>query len=154
MSHTTSSEPETPPKSAEQLRLEMKQIRRELGGNVEVLVENAERLMDWKYYAHRYPWAMVGVAAFLGYILVPSRTVVLPSDDRTLEKLAARMPVVVKHVEPEKKKATWMGSLMNMALNAALRAGQAYLSQQVGKVLAVHAANQQQPQPHQPAEYH
>jgi hypothetical protein len=147
---TTSSEPE---KSADELRAEMRQIRREMGRDVEVLVEHAERLMDWRYYVHRYPWATVGVAAFLGYYLVPQRTVVMPTDERTLERIAAKIPVMVKSVEPgkEEKKTTLFGSLINMGMNAALRAAQAYASQQLGKFVTERMTAPQQP-PRQHAE--
>jgi len=139
---TGTSEPLPP---ADRLRQEMRTIRRELGQDVEELVEQAEQLMDWRYYVRRYPWATVGVAALLGYFVVPQRIVTLPTDEHTLSKLADRLPIHVKPSEP--KKSSLLGWLVSMSTGMALRAASAYLSQQVGKVMA------QQTSP-QPAEVH
>jgi hypothetical protein len=132
-----------PQQEAEHLRQQMRQIRRELGEEVEELVENAERLMDWRYYVHRYPWFMVGVAAFIGYYLVPRRTVAFPTDNNTLARLAERIPVVVRQ-EPEAKKPGLYGSLLSFGTNLLMRAALAYAGQQLGKIMGQQAT---EPQP-------
>jgi len=124
-----------PPPQADRLRQEMRTIRRELGDDVEELVEHAERLMDWKYYVQRYPWACVGGAALLGYFLVPQRIVTLPTDEHTLSRLADRLPIHTKPAEP-KKQQSMLGWLVSMGTGMALRAAGAYLTQQLGKIVA------------------
>jgi len=128
---TTSSLPKT---SADELRREMRTIRRELGENVEELVENAERLMDWHYYWQRYPWACIGGACLLGYFVIPSRTITLPTDERTLSRLAERLGGEVKK-GTETKKQSLLGQLISMGTGMALRGAFAYLSQQMGNSL-------------------
>lgn len=138
---TTVTTSESPP-SAERLRQEMRTIRRELGQEVEDLVENAEQLMEWRYYVRRFPWASLSVAALLGYFVVPQRQVTLPTDEHTLARLADRLPLHGKPSEP--KKQSTFGWLLSMGTGMALRAASAYLSQQVSKVMA------QQQQQHAP----
>lgn len=133
---------ESPP-SADRLRQEMRTIRRELGQEVEDLVEHAEQLMEWRYYVRRFPWASVSVAALVGYFVVPQRIVTLPTDEHTLSRLTDRLPLHGKPSEP--KKQSMFGWLLSLGTGMALRAASAYLSQQVSKVMA-----QQQQQPHAP----
>jgi hypothetical protein len=143
----TASDPE---QHAKDLCRQMRTIRRELGDDVEELVVQAERLMDWRYHMQRYPWAMMGAAALVGYFLVPRRTVSLPTDDSTLAKLAERIPVHLPP-PPEKKKQSLVGSLVSAGANMAWRAALAYATQQVSKMVAQQAAAAQQ---QQPAEVH
>jgi len=144
--HTTGTS--DPPPQADRLRQEMRTIRRELGDDVEELVEHAERLMDWKYYVQRYPWACLGGAALLGYFLIPQRIVTLPTDEHTLSRLADRLPIHTKPAEP--KKQSMLGWLVSMGTGMALRAAGAYLTQQLGKI----AAQQPAPVHHSHAEIH
>jgi len=119
---------------AEQLRQEMRCIRRELGENVEELVVQAERLMDWRYYVHRYPWASIGVAAFLGYFFVPGRTVVLPANKETIARLVEHIPAAVK--QPDSKKSTLLGTLFSLGAGLLGRAAVGFATQQVQKMMA------------------
>lgn len=141
MSTTYTTGTSDPPPQADRLRQEMRTIRRELGDDVEELVEHAERLMDWKYYVQRYPWASVGGAALLGYFLVPQRTVSLPADESTLSRLANRLPLHPQSSEPKRQGPTLLGSLVSMGTGLAMRAATAWLTAQVGKVMASQAAN-------------
>jgi len=147
MSTTLTTGTSDPPSQAQQLRQEMRTIRRELGDNVEELVENAERLMDWKYYVQRYPWASIGAAALLGYFIVPQRMVTLPTDEHTLSRLADRLPIHPQPSEPKKPRTTLLGSLISMGTGLALRAATAWLTAQVGKVMAKEAAHETARQP-------
>jgi len=133
-----------PPAAADRLRQEMRTIRRELGDEVEELVGHAEQLMDWRYYLRRYPWASLGVAALVGYFVVPGRTVTLPTDEHTLGQLAERLSLQ-KPAAPAKK-SSLLGSLVSMGAGWAARAALAYATQQVSKILTA------QPAMHQPVE--
>lgn len=128
------------PKNADELRREMRQIRRELGQDVEGIVENAGRLVDWRYYMRTYPWAAVGLAAVAGYALVPQRAAVVTADAKSLSKLAKNNQVMI-HSQPQ---ATTRPSLadtaMSLAGNMLLRATLAYAGQQIGKLMGESAA--------------
>jgi len=121
----------------------MRTIRRELGDEVEELVEHAERLMDWRYYLQRYPWACLGAAAFVGFFLVPGRTVVSPVSEQTLNQLADRLSPPPEKEPP--KKPGLFNWLLSTAISMASRAALAYATQQVSKVMAAHMPNPPQP---------
>jgi len=128
--------PETLPSTSQvdRLRQEMRTIRREMGEDVEELVEQAERLMDWHYYWQRYPWACVGAATLLGYFVVPGRTITLPTDERSLGKIAERLSGEVQKAG-ESKKPSLLGSIISMGTGMLLRGAAAYVTQQLGKSL-------------------
>lgn len=127
-----------PPTQADRLRQEMRTIRRELGGDVDEIVEHAERLMDWRYYVERFPWASVGAALVAGYLVVPGRYVTLPTDERTLEKLAERIPVARKKAEPAKK--SMVAGLVSLGTGFLMRAAMGYATQYVQKMMAQNSA--------------
>lgn len=122
----------TPSEEADSLRRQMRTIRRELGNDVEELVVQAERLMDWRYYIQQYPWAMTGLAAIVGYFIVPRRNVTLPTDASTLARLAEKIPVMMP-TPPQPKKQGLVGSLISMGTSYAMRAALAYATQQLSK---------------------
>lgn len=113
--------------SPDQLCQQMRAIRRDLGQNVQEIVGQAERLMDWRYYVQRYPWASVGAAVVLGYFIVPRRTSLLPTDATTLTRLAQHIPVTVQ-VPIERKRPTLFKSLITMGTTLATRAALSYIS--------------------------
>lgn len=118
----------------DQLCQQMRAIRRELGQDVEEIVEHAERLMDWRYYVQRHPWASVGVAIALGYFVMPRRSLVLPTDESTLARLAQRIPVTVQAPVPPKRSSLFR-VLLTMGTSLAMRAALSYLSQRVGTLV-------------------
>lgn len=133
---TRTSEPQP---QADRLRQEMRTIRRELGGDVDEIVEHAERLMDWRYYVERFPWASVGGALVAGYLVVPGRYVTLPTDERTLEKLAERIPLTMqKSAEPAK--TGLLAGLISVGTGFLMRAAMGYATQQFSKLAAQHSA--------------
>jgi len=119
--------------NADHLRGQMRSIRRDLGDDVEVLVENAERLLDWRYYVQRHPWAAVGVAAVLGYFIVPRRIVTLPTDERSMTQLAERIAPAI--APPQPKQPGLLSGLVSLASGVLLRAALGYATQHVGKLL-------------------
>jgi hypothetical protein len=58
---------------AGEIQQRMKMIRGEMGHDMRTLVTNARTLSDWRYYWNKYPWALCGAAAVIGYVLVPPR---------------------------------------------------------------------------------
>jgi len=136
---TSLSTPSNLPSQADSLRQQMRSIRRELGSDVEELVEHAERLLDWRYYIQRYPWALIGAATFVGYFLVPGRTVVFPTDEGALARLAEQIPVSVKPTE--EKKQGFLAGLLAAGVGMAGKAALGFATQQVAKLLSQRAAS-------------
>ncbi len=57
----------------DEIRREMAKVRRELHEDVQGVVSTAEAATDWRHYLTVYPWASLGAAAVLGYLIVPRR---------------------------------------------------------------------------------
>jgi hypothetical protein len=59
--------------NADDIRRKMAQIRVELHQDVQGLVAGTEAASDWKYYVRHYPWAAIGAAALVGFLIVPRK---------------------------------------------------------------------------------
>ena len=133
---------------ADEIRLQMAQIRRELHADVRDVVATAEAVTDWRRYIRMYPWAAVGAALAVGYFVVPRRHKVVPVPLLT----PADMTEVHETIEKTKAatKPPEQKGLVGMAIGflgpIAVRAAQGYAAQYLENLLE----QQQQPQP-QPA---
>lgn len=58
---------------ADEIRRQMAAIRRAMHEDVKEVVATAEAATDWKRYLVTYPWASIGVAFGVGYLIVPKR---------------------------------------------------------------------------------
>jgi hypothetical protein len=119
--------------SAEQIQRDMREVRADLRGNVQEMVEQASGLTDWQEYVKAYPWLSLGAAAVVGYLLVPSRpTVIQPSAKELLELAKA-------HKVPVQLQATpappgFVGALLGLAGNALLQTGMSVASQYFSQI--------------------
>ncbi|MCA9077888.1 MAG: hypothetical protein KDA93_22865 [Planctomycetaceae bacterium] len=127
--------------SAYAIRHEMDRIRGNLPADVDGLMSNAQQLVDWRHYVQTYPWASLGVATALGYFAVPRKLEIQSPDAETLEKLAKENRLVVQHSPKGEEKKGVMVSMANLMGNMLLRAGMAYVGQQIGRVLGDQAAD-------------
>jgi len=122
---------------AEQIRQQMREVRAELREDVKGLVGSARELTDWGSYVRAYPWLCVGAAAAVGFMIVPSRSVIVKPDAEGLIELAKRHKLVVKMEEPkqqpQKKRRSLFAELMGLAAAALLQRGAAVLTQQVAQ---------------------
>lgn len=71
---------------ADQIRYEMREVRRELRGNIESIATQARQFTDWKYYVQQTPWLALSLAALAGFSVVPGRA----------KSAAARVPTETK----------------------------------------------------------
>jgi hypothetical protein len=123
----------------EEIQRRMAQIRHDMHGEVSVAIKSARLLTDWRSLAGSYPWLTVGVAAAVGYWIVPKRR----SDVPTIVAVNAKSPTMAALVEPQKlqeKKSglLWsiVGTAFTMAAPIAVRAAQNYALQYVEGLLA------------------
>jgi hypothetical protein len=73
---------------AERIRQQMQNVRKDVGADVQGIVHGARQLSDWHYYVRKYPWACVGSAFVLGFLVTPARRKLLTGDPRhILEQL-------------------------------------------------------------------
>ncbi|MEO6809665.1 MAG: hypothetical protein ABI353_11190 [Isosphaeraceae bacterium] len=119
------------------IRRHMAQIRRELHEDMQGVVAGAEAASDWRYYVRLYPWAALGAASAVGFLIVPRRRSVTRAAEAAAEDVVDRVQSVVKAagggrsqtVKQEKKKAGVVGALFGMALPIVTRAAQSYAAQ-------------------------
>lgn len=149
-------EPQTP----EEICRKMADVREVLDEDVKNIAQSAKVMSDWTYYVKQYPWATVGIAATLGYLVVPNKVFLTSPSADQLEKLAKRNKLVVKaDPEPQAQKGI-VGAVFSLIASMAVRGVMAYLGQQVGKVAGYKAAEPeageyrppgtQYPRPHVP----
>jgi hypothetical protein len=74
--------------SADRIRQQMRNIRREMGADVKDIVHSAQQLSDWRYYVRKFPWLCMGSAFALGLFLAPNRR---KAGSVEWEKLAAQV---------------------------------------------------------------
>jgi hypothetical protein len=127
--------------SAEEIRAELRRTRGRLIVDATAVAGGARELADWRYYVRRYPWAALGVAGALGYLAIPRRLEIMSPDARTLEQLAKRNKLVVEARPPAAQKTSLMDTVLTMTGNVLLRAGTAYMGQQIGKLFGETAAD-------------
>jgi len=123
----------TAPNDAEEILRRMAQIRRELHQDVREVVASAEAVTDWHRYIRMYPWAAVGVAFAVGFVIVPRRHKSVPRDLATQADVARVREVVedVKDKAKDKKvrRGGILGALVAFAGPIAMRAAQGYAVQ-------------------------
>lgn len=117
------------------IQREMARVRSSLHGDVAGLVENARVMTDWRHYVRQYPWACLGGAALVGYMLIPRRVEIVSPDADTLAKLAARNQLVVQQKAKAEPKSSLATTAMTMVTHMVMRAVLAYASQQAGKLM-------------------
>jgi hypothetical protein len=119
--------------SAEEIREQMAQVRRELNINYGGVVENARNMADWRYYVRNYPWATLGAAVAIGYLVVPNRVQMITPDAKELLKLARKQKLVVEPKPQAEPKSTVGGQVFNMLASMLTRGLIAYAGQKLGK---------------------
>jgi hypothetical protein len=130
--------------SAEEIRDQMAQVRRELNLNYGEVVENARDLTDWRYYVRNYPWATLGAAVAIGYLVVPNRIQMITPDANELLKLARKQKLVVEPKPQAEPKSTVGGQVFNMLANMLTRGLISYAGQKFGKTAGRKTAQAQE----------
>lgn len=133
---------------SERLRRRMSRVRRELDYEVEELVDQANHLTDWHYYMKNFPFVSLGAVALLAYTLVPIKKksdVVI--DESTLSDLLERGETQFRRTRTAKPSLA--ASMMQMASQAALRAGITFVTHKLlaEKSIQDAVSDQQQSQP-------
>jgi len=120
--------------SAEEIQREMREVRAELRGGVQQIVEQASGLGDWQQYVKAYPWLSLGAAAVIGYMIVPTRPVIIRPDAKALVELAKTNRLEFEPISQRKpSRQGIVGTLLNYAGSALLQTGMAVLTQQLSQ---------------------
>jgi hypothetical protein len=111
----------------------MAEIRCSLDAEMTGIVSSARVMSDWRHYVRSYPWACMGAAAAIGYLVVPKRIEILRPDAATLAKLAERNQLLVKPNAEPQVHGGLAASLFTMIAQTVARGAMGYLGQQAGK---------------------
>lgn len=122
--------------TAEEVQREMSAIRRQMDDDWRGVVENARELSDWKHYVRAYPWASFGVAAAIGFMIVPQRLKVMSPDADTLVKLAKDNRLIVSQDREAHAQPSLLKAALTLITSSMLRSGVALAGQQIGRLLA------------------
>lgn len=138
----------TAPPEIDEIRRKMAQIRRDLHADVQGVVQGAEAATDWRRFIRNYPWASMGVALAVGYMIVPRRQK-MPALQVAPAELARAMALEAPRTpEPEKKKGKGLlGTVFGLVAPVALRAVQGYALQFAEQWMAQRLAEQMQLHP-------
>jgi len=135
----------------DEIRRQMAQIRRELHEDIQGVVAGAEAVTDWRRYIRLYPWASLGVAFAVGFLIIPRRR------RSVAEVVKEVIPVQVQRAaeaptpkEKEKRKAGIFGALFGMLVPIAVRAAQGYASQYLEHWIAQQGVIRPMPTPGRP----
>ena len=114
---------------ADDIRRQMQSIRRDLADDMDHIAESTREMTEWQSYVKRYPWIALGVAASVGFAVVPKPVEVVRADPAELLKLAKRNKFVVEANPQQSAKSSLAGALLSLAGTVALRGAMAYASQ-------------------------
>lgn len=122
--------------TADQLRLEMAMVRKDLGADIKGVAAQARELTDWRQYVKRAPWISVAVATAAGFMVVPRKLNLETVDPNTIAKLAEQHRIVVEN-KPKAAAKAGVGSSAFAVISAiVLRSAMGFASQKVSELLA------------------
>ncbi len=114
------------------IRARMARIRSRAQGKAVRLGQETKQFLDWKHYVRLYPWGVVGVAAVVGYLLVPARR---PAPMEWTGPATPPVEPLRMPPPPVPRQPGLLSSLTRLAMNAALRSAVAYAGQAIGQSL-------------------
>jgi len=127
--------------TANEIQREMRQVRRDLGDQVDELVDQArqmtEDLVDWRSYVKAHPWLYLAAAAGVGYLIMPTRVTVDRPVADSLAELARTGAIKLEEPVAEKSlldRAVDMG--IAVASSTVLQLGMNWLNHRLTGLVA------------------
>jgi len=127
------------------IRQRMEEVRCELDEDVQVIVEGARDMGEWRHYVRNYPWMFLGGAVAAGYLIVPRRAHGRQSDAQTIVELANQSRLLAASSAPQDSAGR---TLLKLVGNLVMRSVLSYAGQQAGKLFVNQPARS--PQEDQP----
>ncbi len=128
-------------KTAHEIQRKMRHVRCDMDEQMDELVDNAkqitEQITDWHSYFNANPLLYLGIAAGLGYWVVPTRIRVERPVAESLADLAKTGAIKIEHPAPAQ--SLWdvardMG--IGMVSSAALKFGMGWLNRELTRLIA------------------
>jgi hypothetical protein len=123
----------------------MQQIRCGIDQDLAGMVASARSMVDWKHYVKTHPWACLGTAAVLGFLIVPKRSTAIHPDLAALTELAR-----TGHLVAEPAPAATRGlvdALLATVASIAVRKAIGLLGQSAARLLGMVADASPHPPP-------
>lgn len=122
---------------SQRIRARMQRLRRRMDGDVQEIVENTQRLLDWKDYVRRFPLTTLATGAAIGFFFAPGRKVV-PSvklAEESVKELVEQSGLAAKKQE-ESHVSPLMTGIVSAVSGVALSTLTMVLRQQVERYLS------------------
>ena len=131
-----------PPRD-ETVRARMQGIRCDIDQDLQDVSASAHSLVDWKHYVQTYPWACVGAAAALGFLIAPRRSPAAKADvatpteaAKTGRPVAAAAPAAALIAVPTVVRGV-VDAFVGAIVGIAVREVVAYLGQNAERLLGM-----------------
>jgi hypothetical protein len=122
--------------SADLIRRQMREIRKDLRNDVSEVVSGANQLLDWKSHLRRNPWLVLGSAAVAGYLMIPRRSREVAAVVATRESIDNLAQEVRSHSTlPQNPTSPLLGFMMPVLSGILLRVGTACGAQLTEQIL-------------------
>jgi hypothetical protein len=123
------------------IRQRMEEVRCDLDEDFQEIVEGARDMGDWRSYVKAYPWACLGAALTVGYLIVPRRPVGKQLGAEAIAELVNQSHVPAASQLPAK--GNLRGMLLAFLGTLVLRGVSSYVGQQADKLFATQAGKSQ-----------
>ena len=128
------------------IRDRMASIRDDIDEDMDGIVEGARSLVDWREHVRSKPLIAAGLAALVGYVVVPGKQSVVQADPAQLSKMLKANKVIVSPGGNVKPKSSLVGGLIATLLATAIRAAAVQAGQQLtAKVSGIQPAETEIP---------
>lgn len=112
------------------IQARMATLRQHMDVSVDQAAVSARRWSDWRYYVRRFPLATIGLAAGVGYLIVPRRYRVVVPDAKTLAKLAEHEQLVISRRRKSTDSKSIARTVLGVVAAGAARAAASYIGDQ------------------------
>ncbi|TWT73563.1 hypothetical protein Pla123a_38990 [Posidoniimonas polymericola] len=119
----------------DQLSERMSRVRRDLERDVEKLSDDARQVTDWRYLVKRHPYAAAGLAALVGYSLVPGKKQIVTASRSDIESLVRAGKLQIVADGQGAQKAGLLSTSLLAVGTVAARAVMAYAGKRIGEKL-------------------
>jgi len=125
----------------------MAQIRHEMHQEVQGAVKGAHQLTDWRSLVGNYPWVSLGIAAAVGYLIVPRRAARLPTvvTPATAPQVAALASAAEQPTGARRSGWKSFGAVSGYLVPVVIRAAQNYALHHFERWLAAHPLHPREP---------
>lgn len=104
----------------QKIRLRMQRLRQRMDHDFQEMVENTQRMLDWKDYVRQFPYGMMAVGVLAGFFFAPGRKVI-PSvrlAEETVKELSEQVGIGGSPREEPRIPSPWTSQLMGGAVSA------------------------------------